>query len=215
MDSSAHPNTSEKIDFNFHHPRPLLIVISGFSGVGKDTVLQELKRRNLPFHFVVTTTSRPRREGEQEGVDYFFVSREKFEEMIGAGELIEYAIVYDDYKGVPRAQVDQALASGKDVIMRLDVQGAETFRKLYPEAVLIFLTPGSYDEWVQQLRSRGTESVEALRKRILKAQEEREKLPIFDYIVTNAYGKLDEAVEEVICIIKAEHRRQYHRKLQE
>ena len=202
MDSSAHPNTSEKIDFNFHHPRPLLIVISGFSGVGKDTVLQELKRRNLPFHFVVTTTSRPRREGEQEGVDYFFVSREKFEEMIGAGELIEYAIVYDDYKGVPRAQVDQAL-------------GAETIRKLYPEAVLIFLTPGSYDEWVQQLRSRGTESVEALRKRILKAQEEREKLPIFDYIVTNAYGKLDEAVEEVICIIKAEHRRQYHRKLQE
>ena len=213
MDSSAHPNTSEKIDFNFHHPRPLLIVISGFSGVGKDTVLQELKRRNLPFHFVVTTTSRPRREGEQEGVDYFFVSREKFEEMIGAGELIEYAIVYDDYKGVPALRWTGP--GQRDVIMRLDVQGAETIRKLYPEAVLIFLTPGSYDEWVQQLRSRGTESVEALRKRILKAQEEREKLPIFDYIVTNAYGKLDEAVEEVICIIKAEHRRQYHRKLQE
>ena len=119
---------------------PLLIVISGPSGVGKDSAVQRMKERGLPIHFVVTATTRPQREAEKHGVDYFFVSREQFAEMIETDDLIEYAIVYGDYKGIPKSQVEQALASGTDVVMRVDVQGAQTLRKLYPEALLIFLS---------------------------------------------------------------------------
>src|SRR5208337_1487330 len=103
--------------------QPLLIVISGPSGVGKDAVLKSLQQRKLDFHFVVTSTSRPARLNERDGIDYFFVTKEKFEEMIAQGELIEYAMVYDQYKGVPKSQIRQAIESGKDVIMRVDVQG--------------------------------------------------------------------------------------------
>ncbi len=122
--------------------QPLLVVISGPSGVGKDTVLQHMKDRGLPFHFVVTATTRPKRPNEIEGVDYFFVTREEFERMIEAGELIEHALVYQDLKGIPKQQIREALASGSDAVMRVDVQGAETIRKLYPEALLIFLSQG-------------------------------------------------------------------------
>jgi guanylate kinase len=112
-------------DFNLVQPKPLLIVISGPSGAGKDTILQRMKERELPFHFVVTATTRPRRENEIDGRDYFFVSKDEFARMIDEDELIEYAIVYGDYKGIPKQQVRDALTSGKDVIMRIDVQGAE------------------------------------------------------------------------------------------
>ena len=131
----------ENLNFDLLHPRPLLVVISGCSGVGKDAVLNGLKERNQPFHFVVTATSREPRAGEVHGRDYFFVSREEFEKMIAGDELLEYANVYNQYKGIPKLQVRQALESGKDVIMRLDVQGAAKIRSLCPEAVLIFLTP--------------------------------------------------------------------------
>ena len=120
--------------------QPLLIVISGPSGVGKDTVIQHMKERSLPFHFVVTATSRPKRSNEIEGVDYFFVTHQEFTEMIETGELLEYAVVYEDYKGIPKKQVHDALSSGSDVVMRVDVQGAKTIRGLYPEALLIFLS---------------------------------------------------------------------------
>src|SRR5574342_480011 len=113
---------SDDSEFDIHHPQPLLIVISGPSGAGKDTVMQRMQERGLPFHFVVTATTRPRRENEIEGKDYWFVSKEEFARMIETSELIEYAMVYGDYKGIPRAQVREALASGKDVVMRLDVQ---------------------------------------------------------------------------------------------
>src|SRR5512134_2640467 len=116
------PPPSES-DFNLHHPQPLLIVISGPSGVGKDTVMLRMQERGMPFHFVITATTRARRENEEHGVDYFFVSKEEFARMIEQDELIEYAIVYSDYKGIPKQQVRQALASGQDVVMRLDVQG--------------------------------------------------------------------------------------------
>ncbi len=131
---------SEIDEFNLYHPEPLLIVISGPSGVGKDSVIQCMKDRGLPFHFVITATTRPKRPEEQHGVDYYFLSHDEFAGMIDQEELLEYAIVYNDYKGIPRQQVRQALASGKDVVMRLDVQGADTIRRLCPEAVLIFLT---------------------------------------------------------------------------
>ncbi len=112
-----------------------------------------MKQRKLPIHFVVTMTSRPRRENEQEGVDYFFVSCQQFEQMIAQGQMAEYARVYDDYKGIPRSQIDQALASGRDVVLRLDVQGAAKMRTLYPDAILIFLVPSSHAEWLQRLEA--------------------------------------------------------------
>jgi guanylate kinase len=123
-----------------NHAEPLLVVISGPSGVGKDTVVDRMAARNLPFHFVVTATTRLPRDDEVHGVDYFFYTKDKFAEMIGQDELLEYAVVYNEFKGIPKAQVLEALASGKDVVMRLDVQGAATIRKLFPDALLIFLT---------------------------------------------------------------------------
>ena len=122
---------------------PLLIVISGPSGVGKDSVLEIMKQRGLPFHFVVTATTRPPRPEERDGVDYLFVSREEFAGLIEKEELLEYAIVYNDYKGIPKDQVRKALSSGKDVVMRVDVQGAATVRKISPEAILVFITSWS------------------------------------------------------------------------
>lgn len=186
---------------------PLLIVISGPSGVGKDTVLESMRRRRLPFHFVVTATSRPQRPGEVDGEDYFFVSREQFEAMIEHGELIEHALVYNQYKGIPKQQVQDALASGQDVIMRIDVQGAATVRRLYPEALLIFLTTRSEEELVGRLKSRETETPESLRLRLTTARQEFEQLGLFDYLVVNADGQLDEAVDTISAIIQAEHHR--------
>jgi guanylate kinase len=186
---------------------PLLIVISGPSGVGKDSVVQRMKERGLPIHFVVTATTRPQREGEQNGVDYFFVSRDGFAEMIESDDLIEYAIVYGDYKGIPKAQVEEALASGTDVVMRVDVQGAETIRRLYPEALLIFLSTRTEDELVRRLKQRKTEAPEDLKLRIATARKEMLKVDLFDYYVINAENKLDEAVDSIVAIIQAEHHR--------
>ncbi len=204
----SHPN-----DFDLHHPEPLLIVISGPSGVGKDTVIQRMKERNLPFHFVVTATTRPPRPNEVHGVDYFFVSHDEFAEMIEQGELLEYAIVYNDYKGIPKAQVRQALDSGKDVIMRVDVQGARTVRKLCPEALLIFLTTADEDELVERLKARKTESPEGLKLRIATARQELKQVEMFDYVVINRQFHLDDTVDTIMAIIRAEHHRVKHRKV--
>ena len=187
--------------------QPLLIVISGPSGVGKDSVLQRMKKRGLPFHFVVTTTTRPPRTEEKEGVDYIFVSREEFAELIEKEELLEYAIVYGDYKGIPKEQVRRALASNKDVLMRVDVQGAATVRKIAPEAILIFLTTSSEEELVKRLETRRTEEVEDLKLRIATARQEFKRINEFDYVVVNRENKLDETVDTIVAIIEAEHHR--------
>lgn len=194
-------------EFNLLHPQPLLIVISGPSGVGKDSVIQRMKERGHPFHFVVTATTRPRREGEVHGRDYFFVSKEEFTRMIENNELLEYAIVYNDYKGIPKQQVREAMASGKDVILRVDVQGAATIRKLAPEAVLIFLTTQSEEEMVRRLRERKSDSAENLSLRIATARQELKRVGEFDYVVVNADGCLDQTVDTVEAIIRAEHHR--------
>jgi len=194
-------------EFNLHNPQPLLIVISGPSGVGKDSVVQRLKECGLPVHFVVTATTRPRRENETHGKDYFFVSKDEFANMIEQEELIEYAIVYKDYKGIPKQQVREALASGKDVIMRVDVQGAATVRKLAPEAVLIFLTTQSEDELVNRLKARKTEKPEELSLRIATARQELRRVTEFDYVIVNSDGCLETTVETVMAIILAEHQR--------
>jgi len=192
---------------------PLIFVISGPSGVGKDTVLEAMKSRDLPLHYVVTATTRPIREGETDGVNYFFVTRDEFAEMIENDDLIEYAIVYDDYKGIPRQQVEDALASGRDVILKLDVQGAETIRKLYPEAILIFLSTQDEQELVDRLKSRQTESPENLKLRIATARQELKRVEDFDYYIVNADNKLEHTVDVVLSIIDAEHHRSHPRSI--
>jgi guanylate kinase len=194
--------------------QPLLIVISGPSGVGKDSVVQRMQERGMPMHFVVTATTRPIREGEVEGEDYFFVSRDEFAELIEKDELLEYAIVYNDYKGIPKQQVRQALASGKDVVMRLDVQGAETIRKMYPQALLIFLSTVDEDELVDRLKQRKTETPEGLKLRIATARKEMQRVEMFDYYVINADMRLDETVDTIAAVIKAEHHRTDPRKVE-
>jgi guanylate kinase len=195
------------------HKNPLLIVISGPSGVGKDTVIQRMKERRLPFHFVVTATTRSRRPDETEGKDYYFLSHDEFAEMIEQGELLEYAYVYNDYKGIPKSQVRQALESGNDVLMRLDVQGAATIRKLYPEALLVFLITTSEDELVNRLRSRRTETDDELNLRIAMARQELKRLGEFDYVLINRDQELDQTVDNILAIITAEHLRVNPRKV--
>ncbi len=200
-------------DFITQTSQPLLIVVSGPSGAGKDTVVQRMQERGLPIHFVVTATTRPKRPGETHGKDYWFVSKEEFARMIEHNELIEYAIVYGDYKGIPKAQVREALASGKDVIMRLDVQGAETVRKLVPDALLIFITTESEEELVQRLNARDTETPDSLAIRIATARKELKRVEAFDYFIINHDFHLDDAVNTVRAIIEAEHHRVQPRKV--
>src|ERR1044071_3934655 len=198
---------SSEADFNIHHPQPLLIVISGPSGAGKDTVMQRMKERGLPFHFVVTATTRPQRANEEHGKDYMFISNEEFARMIDEDELIEHAIVYGDYKGIPKQQVREALASGMDVVMRLDVQGAETVRKLAPEALMIFITTESEAALVHRLETRRTETPDSLAIRIATARKELKRVGVFDYVIVNRGFHLDETVDVIRAIIDAEHHR--------
>lgn len=185
-------------------PRPLLVVISGPSGVGKDAVLQELKQQNYSFYFVVTATTRPKRPAEVDGEDYHFVSVGEFAEMIEQGELLEHAVVYGDYKGIPKKHVRAALASGHDVIMRIDVQGAETIRKLVPQAVTIFLTAESEPELVRRLQTRRTEEPGQLKMRIVTARNELRRANEFDYVIVNRENELEETVRQLTSIIIAE-----------
>jgi guanylate kinase len=200
-------------EFNVHSSLPLLIVISGPSGVGKDSVVQGMKDRGMPVHFVVTATTRPRRDNEIHGKDYYFVSKEEFAHMIEAQELIEFAFVYNDYKGIPKKEVRDALTSGQDVVMRLDVQGAATVRRLAPEAVLIFLTTRNEDELVNRLKGRKTENPEELSLRIATARQELKRVAEFDYVIVNSDGCLDNTIETVRAIILAEHQRVIPRKV--
>jgi guanylate kinase len=196
--------------YNFEHP-PLLIVISGTSGAGKDTVaralVKSMQESGSPAYFVVTATSRPKRENEVDGVDYFFVSQSTFEEMIAQDELVEYALVYGQYKGVPKRQIREAMASGQDVIMRLDIQGAATIRRLAPEAILIFLTASSENELAERLKRRQTESRQQLEIRLKTARQEVQHIYEFDYVLPNPDNKLDETVETALAIITAEKHR--------
>jgi guanylate kinase len=166
-----------------------------------------MKERGLPFRFVITANTRPQRPDEIDGVDYFFVTHEEFERMIEDGELFEYAVVYEDLKGVPKNQIEDALASGKDVVMRLDVQGAETIRAKCPEALMVFLSTRNEDELIARLKTRRTESEESLTLRIKTAREEFERVDSFDYYVVNEEDKLDETVDTILSIIQAEHAR--------
>lgn len=193
--------------------QPLLIVLSGPSGAGKDAVLRRMKERGLPFHFVVTATTRPQRAGEVDGQDYVFVRQGEFAEMIERDELLEYAIVYSDYKGIPKKQVRDALASGLDVVLRIDVQGAETVRALSPEALLIFLCTRTEEELITRLQARHTETSESLKLRIATAVQEMNRVDVFDYFVINPNFRLDDTVDTILAIIHAEHHRTHPRQV--
>jgi len=188
-------------------PRPLLVVLSGPSGVGKDATIQRMKERGYSCFFVVTATTRPRRPGEIDGVDYHFVSQATFTDLIERGELLEHALVYGQYKGIPKAGVRAALASGQDVMLRIDVQGAATIRELVPDAVTIFLTAESEDALVERLRRRKTEDLAQLEKRIETARGELRRAAEFKYRIINRECALDETVDKVIAIAQAEKSR--------
>ncbi len=198
----------------FHREQPpLLVVISGPSGAGKDSVVQRMKERGFPFHFVVTATDRPPRPNEVHGRDYYYYTTAEFERMIAEGELLEHACVYGQHKGIPKQHVRQALASGQDVVMRVDVQGADTVKSLIPEAVTIFLTCESEEELVARLRERRTETEAELQHRLETARQEMARMPDFDYVVVNRHSALDAAVEDVVAIMRAEHCRSLPRKI--
>jgi guanylate kinase len=207
-------NKTFKDNDPFHREQPaLLVVISGPSGVGKDSVVQRLKERGFPFHFVVTATDREPRPNEIHGHDYFFYTTAEFERMIADGELLEHACVYGQHKGIPKAHVRQALTSGHDVLMRVDVQGAETVKDLIPAAVTVFLTCESEEELVRRLRERRTEPEAALQHRLETAHKELARIPDFDYVVVNRQGALDAAVDDVVAIVHAEHCRSVSKRI--
>ena len=184
--------------------RPLLVVLSGPSGVGKDAALTALKLLDRPWQFVVTATTRPQRPGEQNGVDYIFLETGAFLKMKERDELLECAQVYGNWYGVPRNQVRQGLQDGKDVILKVDVQGAETVRKLAPEALFIFMVPGTFDELGNRLAQRMTEKPSEIELRLSIAWTELGRVTEYDYRVVNHDGQLDQAIAEIDAIITAE-----------
>ena len=185
---------------------PLLLILSGPSGVGKDTVARMvIERRPDSFYFVVTATTRPPRDEERHGVDYIFVTFDEFARMIEEDELLEYAVVYNDYKGIPKQQIRDALASGRDVILRVDVQGAATVRRLIPNAISVFLTTRSEQGLVRRLRQRKQDTAEGMALRTATARQEMKRAVEFDYCVVNPEGEPETAVQQVLSIIDAAH----------
>ena len=186
------------------HPSPVLIIISGPSGVGKDAVIKRMCELDYPLHFLVTATDRRPRPGEVDGVDYYFISTADFEAMIARDDLLEYALVYGQYKGVPKAHARRALAAGTDVVMRVDVQGAAAISRLWPQVVTIFLVPPSLDVLVERLRRRAGDTTEQVQQRLRTAVEELSHLGEFHYVVVNREDRLDETAGEIAAIIAAE-----------
>tara|TARA_B100001179_G_C18388992_1_gene316621 strand:- start:51 stop:671 length:621 start_codon:yes stop_codon:yes gene_type:complete len=192
---------------------PLLIVLSGPSGVGKDAALNALKLMDRPWHFVVTATTRPQRPGEQDGIDYIFLETAAFLEMKEQDELLECAQVYGNWYGVPRSQVSQGLKEGKDVILKVDVQGADTVRKLATEALFIFMVPGSFDELRDRLTQRMTERPSEIDLRLSIAWSELGRVAEYDYRVVNRDDQLEQVIAEIDAIITAEKCRVHPRKV--
>ena len=193
--------------------KPLLIILSGPSGAGKDALLTRLKESGYPLKYVTTVTTRAQRAKERDSVDYHFISTGKFQEMIKNNELLEWANVYGNWYGVPKQPVKEALEEGQDIIVKVDTQGAASIKKILPEAVFIFLIPSSMEELVIRLNQRHTESPFDLALRIKTAEEEIKQLPLFDYIVVNKQGEVALAVSDIKAIITAEKCRVNPRKI--
>lgn len=190
--------------FRRNPPPHLLLVVSGSSGAGKDAVIDRMKQLRMPLVHVVTATTRQQRPNEFDGIHYHFLSVERFNDMVDRGEMLEWARVYDNYYGVPRFAVAEALKSGQDVVVKVDVQGAATIRREVPGAVLIFIQPPSMEELESRLRNRKSESDAEIAVRLGKAVHEYDQLCLFDYVLTNYAGHLDDVVEQIRAIITAE-----------
>jgi guanylate kinase len=184
--------------------RNLVIVISGPSGVGKDATIARIKQSGIKFHHVTTATTRDKRPGETDGVDYFFISRDEFGERVNKDEFLEYAEVYGNCYGVPKSEVRRGLANNMDVLIKVDVQGAVTLKKKIPAAVFIFLLPPSPEDLHQRIRGRKADTEKAVGLRMGMLTEEIKSLSLFDYAVVNHNNDLDETVTTVKAIIRAE-----------
>ena len=196
---------SSENQFSFSLPmKPLLIILSGPSGAGKDALLTRMKELGYSLGYITTVTTRAKREKEINGADYHFTSTAKFQELIANNELLEWAKVYDNWYGVPRQPVKQALDRGQDTIVKVDTQGATTIKKILPEAVSIFVIPPSMEELITRLKQRRTESPFDLALRIKTAEEEIKQLPLFDYVIVNKQDEIDLAVSRIKAIITAE-----------
>lgn len=182
----------------------ILLVISGPSGVGKGTICGQLLQELTDVQFSVSVTTRAPRPNEQDGVDYFFISEAEFRRMQAAGELLEWAEVFGNYYGTPRPAVQRALAEGKDIILEIDIQGALQVKAAFPECVLMFVWPPSYEELEHRIRQRGTETPESLARRLQKARLEMSHVVNYDYVVVNRPGQVASAVREVQAILVAE-----------
>jgi guanylate kinase len=203
-----------EFDLYINRPKPpLLVVLTGPSGVGKDAALQAMAAKGIPFHYVVTVTTRGIRPGEIEGVHYFFKTREEYEEMLINNQLLEHSPVYGNYYGVPRSEVVDYLRHGEDVIMKPDVLGARKMRALEPDAVYIFLAPPSMQALASRLYHRKTEDPQELANRLKLARAEMQDVSDFDYVVVNKSQALDETVAQIEAIIHAEKCRVHPRKI--
>ncbi len=206
------PNSDRTTPFDLPST-PLLIVLSGPSGVGKDALLARMKQQDNPLSYVTTVTTRAKRTKERDSKDYYFVSVVRFREMLDSNELLESANVYGNWYGVPRKPIQDALERGQDTIVKVDIQGAATIKKNVPEALLIFLMPPSLEELITRLNQRHTELPFDLALRIKTAEEEIKQLPLFDYVVISERDKLDLAVSDIEAIITAEKHRVNPRKI--
>ena len=184
----------------------ILIVVSGFSGSGKGTIMKELLTRYPDTYALsISATTRSPREGEADGREYFFLSEDEFEKMIAKGELIEYAKYVENYYGTPRDYVEKKLDEGKDVILEIEIQGALNVKKMFPDTLLLFVTPPSAEELKKRLVGRGTETMDVIESRMDRACEEAQGMENYDYLIVN--DSLERCVEEMHSIIQGEHRR--------
>ena len=183
---------------------PLFVVLSGPSGAGKDAVLDEMARRGHAFHRVITCTTRPPRENEHDGVDYFFATDAEFDALIASNGLLEHAGVYGHRSGVPRQQVVDMLRQGLDVYVRTDVQGAASIRRLAPGAVLVFIAPSSVDELEERIRARGADDEERIQRRLKTAHEEMARRGEFEYVIVNEPGYLEATVDRLLEVLDVE-----------
>ena len=191
-----------------------MMVLSGPSGVCKDAVLSRIRELGYSQHIVVTATTRTIRPTEKDGVDYIFLDQDTFDKKVADNEFLEWAEVYGNCYGVPKDQVREAISSGQDVIIKADVQGAATIKKLNPYGVFVFLAPPSFQDLEKRLRVRKTEAQIDLERRLETARGEMQQLPLFDYVVVNADGALDDAVAALESIIQAERWRYPRRTLE-
>lgn len=181
----------------------VLIVISGFSGSGKGTLMKKMTADYDNYALSISMTTRQPREGEVNGREYFFVTKEEFEDRIATGGMIEYASYCDNFYGTPKAYVEQQLENGKDVILEIEIQGAHKVKAIYPEALLLFVMPPSAQELYRRLKGRGTETDEVISKRMARAVEESEGIDTYDYIVVN--DKLEDCIAQINAIVDAAH----------